>query len=245
MNNQETLEKMRLLRLFGMEQSFKNSIEIGKTNDFTCDEMVAHLIEAEYDYNQNKLISNLIKNAKLRYNPSLSEIKCSEERNLNKNLILRLSDLNWLKNGENIIISGATGVGKSFLSCAIGMQACINGYKVLYNSFSKLFYQLKFAKNCNAYLKEINLLFKKDLLIIDDFGLEMLDKDSRFILLEILEERLGRKSIIISSQIPVENWYDLIGDKTIADAICDRLISTSQQIQLRGDSLRKKKDKNS
>lgn len=245
MNNQATLEKMKLLKLNGMHQSFNNAIETGLTNDFTCDEMIAHLIDAEYDDRHNKHIIMLVKLAKFRYQTLITEIKYSQERNLNKNQILRLSDLNWLKKGENIVISGATGTGKSFLSCAIGNHVCMNGMKVLYNNSNKLFYDLKLSKTCGNYHKQMKSLLKKDLIIIDDFGLEILDRDSRMILLEILEDRLEKKSIIITSQLPVANWYDIIGDKTIADAICDRILSTSHRIELRGESLRKIKNKNS
>jgi DNA replication protein DnaC len=245
MNNQATLEKMKLLKLNGMYQSFNNSIENGLTNDFTCDEMVAHLIDAEFDDRHNRRITMLVKLAKFRYQALISEIKYSQERNLNKNQILRFSDLNWIKKGENIVISGATGTGKSFLSCAIGNHVCINGMKVLYNYSNKLFYDLKLSKTCGNYHKQLNYLIKKDLIIIDDFGLEILDKDSRMILLEILEERLEKKSIIITSQLPVTSWYDVIGDKTIADAICDRILSTSHRIELAGESLRKIKNKSS
>lgn len=245
MNNQATLEKMKLLKLNGMYQSFNNSIENGLTNDFTCDEMVAHLIDAEFDDRHNRRISMLVKLAKFRYQSLISEIKYSQGRNLNKNQILRFYDLNWITKGENIVISGATGTGKSFLSCAIGNHVCMHGMKVLYNNSNKLFYDLKLSKTCGNYHKQLNCLLKKDLIIIDDFGLEILDKDSRMILLEILEERLEKKSIIITSQLPVTSWYDVIGDKTIADAICDRILSTSHRIELGGESLRKIKNKNS
>lgn len=245
MNNQATLEKMKLLKLNGMYQSFNNSIENGLTNDFTCDEMVAHLIDAECDDRHNRRISMLVKLAKFRYQALISEIKYSQERNLNKNQILRFSDLNWLKKGENIVISGATGTGKSFLSCAIGNHVCMNGMKVLYSNSNKLFYDLKLSKTCGNYHKQLNCLLKKDLIIIDDFGLEILDKDSRIMLLEMLEDRLEKKSIIITSQLPVTNWYDVIGDKTIADAICDRILSSSHRIELSGESLRKIKNKSS
>lgn len=245
MNNQATLEKMKLLKLNGMYQSFNNSIENGLTNDFTCDEMIAHLIDAECDDRHNRRISMLVKLARFRYQALISEIKYSQERNLNKNQILRFSDLNWLKKGENIVISGATGTGKSFLSCAIGNHVCMNGMKVLYNNSNKLFYDLKLSKTCGNYHKQLKSLFKKDLIIIDDFGLEILDKDSRMMLLEMLEDRLEKKSIIITSQLPVTNWYDVIGDKTIADAICDRILSSSHRIELGGESLRKIKNKSS
>lgn len=244
MNNQATLEKMNLLKLCGMAHSFHNMVSTGNIHDLKNDEMIAHLIEAEYDERHNKRIKTLIKNAGFRMIAHIEEIRYDTTRNLSKSQVLKLCDLNWLVKGENIIICGPTGVGKSFLSCALGMKACMMYYKVKYFNFNKFFGQIKYEKSCGNY-KSIERLSKNDLIIIDDFGLEKMDKDSRMILFELLEERNERKSIIISSQIPIENWYEIIGDKTIADAICDRIISNSHQINLKGDSMRKIKTKKS
>ena len=162
---------------------------------------------------------------------------------MRKSQILKLSELKWIGKGENIVITGATGTGKTFLANAFGMQACVHGYTVECINSSTLFYRLKYAKSCGNYLKEFKKIIKKDLIIIDDFGLEILDKESRISLFEIMEERTEKKAMIISSQMPPENWYDIIGEKTIADAICDRIISNSQFINLKGESMRKHKKK--
>lgn len=234
---------MKELKLFGMYDSFSNALETGIIHDFKADEFTAHLIEAEYDDKSDRRITRLIKYANFRSIAQLENVNYKADRNLSKSQILKISELRWLKKGENIIITGLCGTGKTFLSCAIGLKACTNCYKVEYYNSNKLFYKLKYAKSCGNYLKEFEKIIKKDLVIIDDFGLEILDKESRLSLFEILEERTEKKSMIISSQIPVENWYDIIGDKTLADAICDRLISNSQFINLKGSSLRKKKPK--
>lgn len=245
MNNQETLEKMKTLKFNGMAHSFQNMLDTGNIHDLKNDEIIAHLIEAEHDERYNRRIKTLIKNANFRLIAHMEEIKYDNSRNISKSQVLKLCDLNWLIKGENIIISGATGVGKSFLSCAIGLKACMMGYKVNYFSSNKFFGQLKYEKSCGNYYKSLERISKKDLIILDDFGLEIMDKDSRISLFELLENRNERKSIIISSQIPIENWYEIIGDKTIADAICDRLITNSHQIELKGDSMRKIKIKKS
>lgn len=242
MNNQATLEKMKVLKLNGMAQSFHNILETGSIHDLNSAEMIAHIVEAEFDERHSRRIKTLIKNANFRIIAYLEEIKCDSMRNISKSQVLKISDLNWLKNGENIIISGATGVGKSYLACAIGLKACLEGYKVGYFNCNKLFGELKYEKSCGNYYKEQERLSKKDLIILDDFGLEIMDKDSRIALFELLEERNERKSMIISSQLPVDCWYDVIGDKTIADAICDRIITSSQKIELQGDSMRKQKN---
>lgn len=245
MNNQATLEKMKLLKLNGMAQSFQNVLETGGIHDLENEELIAHLIEAEYDERHNKRISTSIKNANFKIHACLEEIKCDSSRNLSKSQLLKIADLNWLNKGEHIIISGATGVGKSYLSCAIGLKVCRMGYKVNYYNVSKFFGQLKYDKACGKYYKTIDRLTKKDLLILDDFGLEMLDSDARLCLFELLEERNEKKSMIIATQIPLENWHEMIGDKTIADAICDRIINNSNLIELKGDSMRKLKNKKS
>jgi len=239
MNNQETMEKMKQLKLHGMRQSFQNMLDTGSIHDLENDEMIAHLIEAEYDARYNKRIHTLIGKANFRMIAHLEEVKYDSSRNISKKQILKLCDLNWLLKGENIIISGATGTGKSFLCCAIGLKTCMMGYKVSYFSANKFFGQLKYEKSCGNYYKSVGRLSKTDLIILDDFGLDILDKDSRLILFEILEDRNEKKSMIITSQIPIENWYDIIGDKTIADAVCDRIISNSHQINLGGDTMRK------
>jgi DNA replication protein DnaC len=242
-NNEQTLEKMKNLRLFGMHESFLNALETGMIHDFKADEFTAHLIEAEYEEKVDRKIRRLIKNARFKFIAQIEDIIYSAERNLNKSQILKLCELKWLLKGENLIITGFTGTGKTFLSSAIGLRACMNGYTVGCINSNTLFYRLKYAKSCGNYLKEFEKIIKKDLIILDDFGLEILDKESRISLFEIMEERTEKKAMIISSQIPVENWYDIIGEKTIADAICDRIISNAHFINLKGESMRKNKKK--
>jgi DNA replication protein DnaC len=160
-------------------------------------------------------------------------------------MILRFSTCDWIKKGESIIITGSTGAGKSFMACALGHKACVHRHHVGYYSCMKLFSHLKYSKADGSYFKEMNKIKKQDLIILDDFGLKPFDSDSRLMLLEMLEDRHGSRSIIISSQITTDLWFDLIGDATIADAICDRLLHTSHKIHIDGDSMRKIKSKNS
>lgn len=245
MNNEQTLDKMKRLRLFGMQESFLNALETGMVHDFKADEFIAHLVEAEYEDKNDRKTQRLIKKAKFKFIAQIEDIKYTAERNLSKKQILKISELKWITKSENIIVTGLTGTGKTFLANTIGLRACMNGYTVECINSSALFHRLKYSKSCGNYLKEFEKIIKKDLLIIDDFGLEILDKESRINLFEIIEERTEKKAMIISSQIPVENWYDIIGEKTIADAICDRIISNAQFIELEGDSMRKHKRKKS
>lgn len=245
MNNQGTIEKMQEMRLHGMLNAFRETFSTGMKNKFTVDEIVAHLIDAEWDERYNRKFNVLLKNASFRYKSSIEEIDFKPSRKIDRNQILRFSTCDWIKKGESIIITGSTGTGKSFMACALGHKACVNRYQVGYYNCMKLFSHLKYCKADGTYFKEMNKIKKQDLIILDDFGLKPFDADSRLMLLEMLEDRHGSRSIIISSQIPTDKWFDLIGDATIADAICDRLLHTSHKIDIKGDSMRREKSKNS
>ena len=239
MNNNATLEKMRQLRLKGMAAAFQAAIETRSHHDITPDDLVSYLIEAEYSDRNNRKIGRSLETAHFRYKASIEEIDFHCIRNLDKNNFLRLADLSFIENRENIIITGKTGVGKSYLASALGHKACMQGYKVMYFNAGKLFGRLKMSGADNSYTKEIRKIEQQDLIILDDFGLQPLDGPSRLYLLEILEDRHGRHSTIITSQLPVANWYEIIEDATIADAILDRVVHTSHRIELNGESLRK------
>jgi DNA replication protein DnaC len=240
MNHQATIEKMRLMRLNGMARVFTACLESNSYKDLTPGELVGQLIDAEYNERHNKKIHRLITNANFRYQAGIEELKYGPKRNLHKDVILHLSTCDWINKGGSIIITGATGVGKSFIATALGMQACLYEYRVQYFNCLKLFSSLKIAKADGSYQKQLTKLSKTNLLIFDDFGLQVLDTVSRLILLELLEDRYNRKSIIISSQIPINKWHEIIGDPTIADAICDRIIHGATKIELKGESMRKK-----
>lgn len=239
MNNQSTLEKMVQLGLHGMVRAFRDTMETGVKHQFTADEMLAHLVDAEWDERHNRKLKRLVKNANFRYQAAVEEIDFSISRDLDKNFILRLSNCDWIEKHQNIIFTGPTGAGKSFISSALGYQACIHGFKVGYYASGRLFTYLKLSEADGSRLKEIAKLAKLDLLIIDDFGLEHLDQHKRLLLLEIIEDRHGRQSTIFVSQLPVTKWHEIIGDATIADAICDRMIHSAHQINLMGESVRK------
>ena len=197
---------------------------------------------AEWTDRMNRKTERLIKSARFRYTACIEDINYLAERNIDKNVMLRLADCQFVGRSENIIITGATGVGKSYIASAIGYQACLKGYKVLYLSMGKLFSRLKISKADGSYMKEINRIEKQDLIIIDDLGLQPIDKQNQLYLLDIIEDRHARKSTIITSQIPVNKWHELIEDSTIADAILDRVVHTAHRIQLKGESMRKKKN---
>lgn len=239
--NEITLTKMKQMKLYGMYGTFKTAIETGKTDDYTLDQFISMMIETEWDDRNTRRIERAIKNAKFHYKASVENIIYEDNRNIDKNKVLRLAECNFVEQNENIIITGSTGVGKSYLATALGYQACIEGYRVMYLNTTKLFSKLKMAKADGSYLKELGKIERQHLIILDDFGLQLLDSQNRIALLEIIEDRHGMGSIIITSQIPVKGWYDIIGEKTIADAILDRLIHQSHRIELGGESMRRKR----
>lgn len=239
-NNQVTIEKMKEMRLHGMAHAFKTVLETGMNEKFTIDELLTHLVDSEWGDRNERKRTRLTKAAGFRYQASISDLDFSLDRNLDKNQILRLSDSSWIKDGKDILITGPTGVGKSYIGSAFGHQACNNGHRVYYQLTGRLLGKLKDAKRDGSYEKELSKIYKSDLLILEDFGLSPFDNQGRLSLLDILEDRHGRKSTIFLSQLPVSSWHSLIGDSTIADAIMDRIVHSSIRIELQGESVRKK-----
>ena len=238
--NSTVLNKMSHMKLHGMLRSYQTMLDSNQHHDMTHDELINILIQSEWEDRENKKITRYLTIAKFRYAASIEEINFTTNRGLDKTQVMRLADMGFIIKKENILICGATGVGKSFLSSALGYQACQSGYKTLYFNTQKLFSKLKMSKADGSYPREISRIEKYDLLILDDFGLAPLDNVARMFLLEIIEDRHGRKSTIISSQLPVAKWHEVIGESTVADAILDRLAHTAHRIELKGESLRKK-----
>lgn len=240
---QETLEKIKKLRLLGMARAYESSLENDKLAHLSADELITMLIEAEWDDRMNRNIERRLRNARFRYQSSMESIDYQSERNLDRNQVMRFAECNFIKKHENIIITGSTGIGKSYLATALGHQACTQGYKVYYANIGKLFSRLKMGKADGSYLREISKIERQDLLIIDDFGLVPIDNQNRSALMEIVEDRHKKASMIITSQLPVNCWYEVIGEKTIADAILDRIVHDAHRIELKGESLRKTRDR--
>ena len=239
--NEQTTTRMRQMKFFGMLRAFQTSLESGKFNDLTADEMVSHLIMEEWDDRYNRKIARGMKNARFRYSASMEQVQYDASRTIDRNLVNRLSDCTFIEKKENVLITGSAGIGKSYLASALGQQACTMGYRVIYASTNKLFTKLKMAKADGSYVSEISKLERQQLLILDDFGLQPLDAQNRSALMEIIEDRHGKASTIITSQLPVSKWYEIIGEQTIADAILDRIIHDAHRLNLEGESLRKRK----
>ena len=241
MESELIIEKMKELRFFGMNRAFESTFQTGKHQSYTQDEMINYLLDAELDDRKSRKVDRSIQLAKFRYKACVEDIIYDDQRGLERNQVLRFAGCDYIDRNENIIITGATGVGKSYVASALGHQACIKGYKVMYMNMGKLLAKLKMLKADGSYLREITRMEKADVVIFDDFGLQTLDNQSRLSFLEIIEDRHEQRTTIITSQIPVEKWYDVIVDKTVADAIMDRLVHSSHRIEIKGESFRKRK----
>lgn len=236
---EQTLTKLNAMKLSGMSRSFRSTFGSEQFNQYTHDEFIAMLVDAECDERDNRKLARALLSAKFRYKASIEQVNFDNERGINRNQVHRLAGCEFIKRKENLIITGSTGIGKSYLASAIGHQACSLGYKVFYSQSTKLFSKMKLAKVDGSYLKELARLERQDLLIIDDFGIQPLDGPGRTALLEIMEDRHGKSSTIFTSQVPVSQWHDVIGEQTIADAILDRIIHTAHRIEMNGESMRK------
>ena len=233
--------QLKQLRLHGMGRSWQALLETRRHHELSFTEGIEVLLQAEQDDRGDKRFERLQKNANFRYRASVQELHLESSRGLDKSLMANLATGEYIAKGEAILISGATGTGKSFLASALGHHACAQGYKVAYYNLQKLLLKTKMSRIDGTIYKFFEKLSKAELLILDDFGLTHLEQQQRMDFMEIIEDRHASAATIIASQLPVSNWYDVIGEETIADAILDRMVHTSYRIELKGESLRKKR----
>ncbi len=241
MNTTQTLEQMQQLRLAGMYHSYRSQLELPMDQQLEGHDLIAQLVQSEQLHRGNEKTSYYLKLARLRLPATAQQVQCSANRNLSKPQLATLLEGRYLQDGENILITGSTGCGKSFLACALGHQACLLGYKTVYLNMNRLIEKISLSKLDGTYIKMLNHMERQSLIILDDFGLQPLTPDVRITLLQLLEDRYGKKSIIITSQLPVSKWYEYIAEPTLADAILDRMTANAHRIELKGESLRRKK----
>jgi len=241
MNTQITLDHLSELKLQGMARAYQAVLSMPVQDHPSLNQFMARLTEAEIQYRTQKKTEMFLLQSKLRYNAVLEQVYCNVNRNLSRENLMAIADCSFIERSENLLITGATGCGKSYLACAIGRQACTFGYRTLYFGINRFLEKISSPKLDGSFIKLLNQIEKTHLLILDDFGLHPLDTVTRLALLQILEDRYGKKSVIITSQLPVANWYEYIGESTIADAIMDRLAVNAHRFDLKGESLRKKK----
>jgi DNA replication protein DnaC len=234
-----TLEKLQTLRLAGMLKALNEQQLMPEINSLGFEERLGLLVDREVTERENRRLDTRLKKAKLRHSCCIEDLNFKASRGLDQALVVRLTACTWIARGINVLISGPTGVGKSYLACALGHKACLEGYSVLYLRLPRLFEELRLAKADGRYGKLMLGYAKTDLLVLDDWGLTPMTDPQRHDLLELLEDRYAKRATIVTSQLPVPSWHEAIGDPTLADAILDRIVHNAHKIELKGESMRK------
>jgi DNA replication protein DnaC len=243
--NEPTLEKLKTLRLDGMLAAWADQQKSPEIGSMAFDERLGMLVDAEWMHRENKRIKRSLKEAKLRLTEACIEgIEYSAKRELDKAVIRQLQTCRWIQEHQAVLVTGATGTGKSYLACALAQNACRRGFRAIYRRAPRLFDELKIARADGSYRSVLARLARVDVLVIDDFGVAPINDQERTDLLEVMEDRYGLRSTIITSQLAPSHWHDYLADPTLADAICDRLLNNAHRLMLKGPSRRKEKPTN-
>lgn len=235
------VDRLKALKLSGMAEAVSDLIKLPVQMRPSLEMALSKMLETETRYRDDSRTARLLKASKLRYRVLIEDITCSTTRNFTREQLTSIADCSFVRRGENLLITGLTGCGKSYIACALGYQACTLGLKTLYLNMNRFVDALKQSRLDGTFSQMLSRLDKNDLIVLDDFGLQKMDSDTRIALLTLLEERYEKKSMIIISQLPLDKWYDYIAEATLADAIMDRLINSSHHVNLEGPSLRKRK----
>jgi DNA replication protein DnaC len=239
MLTQQTLDKLYAMKLNGMADALKELIHQPHTQDLSFEERVALIVDRQWTWKEDRRLKRLLHIARLKINACTEDIDFRTPRGLDKSVILQLAQCEWITNAQNIIITGPTGVGKTYLACALANRACRMGFQSHYIRLPRLFQELTIARADGSYPKLMKKLLKAKVLVIDDLGLAPMSTPERRDLLEVIEDRHGSASTIVATQLPIDHWHESIGDSTIADAILDRLVHNAHKIHLKGESMRK------
>lgn len=238
----QTLEQLRTLKLTGMADALEQQREQPETHDLAFDQRLTLLVDREVIHRENRRLSRLLKAARLRQNACIEDVDYRHRRGLEKAQMAALASCDFIRQSLNLCLTGPTGSGKTWLACALGNQACRQGLSTRYLRLPRMLEQLRIAHGDGSYARLMNQLLKTDLLILDDWGLQKLTAAQRQDLMEVIEDRHGRCSTLIASQLPVDHWHDIIGEATLADAILDRLLHRAHRLNLNGESMRKNDD---
>lgn len=238
---EKIIDKLETLKMKGMLKAFDEQCSLPASSKLSFEERLIFLLDREILFKEGRRLQSRLKKGKLRENACIEELHFSSARHIDKGQILSLAKCDWIRHHHNIIITGKTGVGKTYMGCALADKACREGYTILYTRTTRLLEKLFVARSDNSYQKELEKISKIDVLLLDDFGLEKLNETQRHDLLEVVEDRYDIRSTIIMTQLPINSWHQVIGDKTIGDAILDRLVHNAHKIKLSGPSGREKK----
>ena len=238
-----TLDKLKTLKFTGMTAALVEQMNMPDIGDMAFEERLGLLVDREMTERENRRLTNRLRRARFKLNASLEDIDYRQPRGLDKSLIRSLATCQWVKDHLNILISGPTGVGKTWLACALAQKACREGFTALYLRLPRFLQEITIAKGDGRYTKLLATLARTDVLILDDWGITKPTAENRRDLLELLEDRHGNRSTLATSQLPIDKWHDMIGDPTLADAILDRLLHNAYKINLKGDSMRKRQSK--
>lgn len=241
MLTEQTLDKLYSMKLTGMADAFRAQLSQPAMNDLSFEERFAFIVDQHFTWKEDRRMVTLLRQARLKDNACLEDIDYKAPRGIDKSVILTLSGCDWIKKAQNVIITGSTGVGKTYLACAMANSACRKGLPALYKKASRLFQEIAVARADGSYPKLMNALMKAKVLILDDFCITPMKDAERKDLFEVIDDRQKLASTIISTQVPIKNWFESIGDPTMADAILDRLIHSAHKIELEGDSMRKRR----
>lgn len=239
MLNEQTIEKLYAMKLHGMAEAFQEQRQQPDITDLAFEERFGLLVDRQWTWQEDRRMKRLLANAKLKINACLEDIDYRAPRALDKSVILKLGGCDWIRRAHNVIITGPTGVGKTYLACALANRACRMGYSAFYIRIPKLFQDLAIARGDGSYPKVLKKLRKAKILILDDLGLAPMNAQERRDLLEVVEDRHQLSSTLVTAQLPIESWHENIRDPTIADAILDRLVHSAYKINLKGESMRK------
>jgi DNA replication protein DnaC len=242
MLNEPTLEKLRTMRLDGMVATWLEQQKNTGATKLSFDERFGMLVEGEWTFRENRRLARALREAKLKLAQAcIEDVDYSGKRDLDKAVVRQLASCRWVQEHQAILITGATGTGKTYLACALAQQACRKGFRAIYRRASRLFDELRIARADGTYARLLARIARVDVLVIDDFAISPVKDEERRDLLEILEDRHGTRSTIVSSQLPPSEWHDYLADPTLADAICDRIVHHAHRLVLKGPSRRKEK----